>query len=75
VRSGGRGEVVKRSEVHKHVTLRTGRVGLPDWLKQYSRRVVRRYGYEVKWIQMNGKGDLAVYVWSRREIEGVSWLV
>jgi hypothetical protein len=55
------------------VTFTTGRVGLSDWLKQDSRRVVRRYGYEVKWIQMDGKGDLAVCVWSRREIEGVSW--
>jgi hypothetical protein len=65
--------VDKRSEVHEHVTFTTGRVGLSDWLKQDSRRVVRRYGYEVKWIQMDGKGDLAVCVWSRREIEGVSW--
>ena len=71
--AGSRGEVDKRSEVHEHVTFRTGRVGLLDWLRWHSRRMVRRYGYEVKWIQMDGKGDLSVCVWSRREIGGVSW--
>ena len=67
--AGSRGQVDKGREVHEHVTFRTGRVGLL-W---HSRRMVRRYGYEVKWIQMDGKGDLSVCVWSRREIGGVSW--
>jgi hypothetical protein len=71
--AGSRGEVDKRSEVHEHVTFRTGRVGLLDWLRWHSRRMVRRYGYEVKWIQMDGNGDLSVCEWSRREIGGVSW--
>jgi hypothetical protein len=62
--AGSRGEVDKRSEVHEHVTFRTGRVGLLDWLRWHSRRMVRRYGYEVKWIQMDGNGDLSVCEWS-----------